>query len=1141
MSTPRVISEAVLERQRQASNPDVSAWVSANAGSGKTHVLAQRVIRLLLAGVDPARILCITFTKAAAGNMANRVFDELRSWTALDDGKLVQTMKNVGARDTGAKMRARARKLFALALETPGGLKVQTIHAFCTHILHLFPFEANVAARFSVLDEARETQLLDKMTNEVLLDAAANPESDTGRALRYAIGVVADLTFRELIGKTIEERDALGAWLESAGGLNGAAAQLSRALNIAADDNEQKIAGEFFSKSHISQSEWSAIAAIGAAGKKTDRDQAERFASLATLAGTQQIDRYIDIFCTKTAGPRENVFTGDIRKAHGALCDRMHRERDRVWELIERRRGVAARERTIALVTIAKAALDRFSAEKNRRGLLDFEDQIDKTHALLSRISAAWVHYKLDRGIDHVLIDEAQDTSPKQWSIVRHLVAEFFAGQGASEKKRTIFAVGDEKQSIFSFQGAAPAEFEAMRREFETLADRSEQLFRHVRFDTSLRSGGIILSAVDTVFRPKEIAASLTSDIVGIPEHVALASAAPGEVEIWDTEKPLEDGGEKDPWNAPFDTFTGTKPAVRLAERIARSIRGLMDAGRRPGSVLVLVNRRGTLFEAIIRALKNALIPVAGADRLVLMEHIAVMDLLVLADALLLPQDDLALATALKSPLFGFDDDDVFALAWNRGTQSLRAALEQKSAGNTKFAKALARLNELARRARGASPFAFYAHILGAERGRERFLARLGHETADPLDEFLNLALEYERGETPSLQGFVDWLRAAKSEIKRDMEMVRDEVRVMTVHGAKGLEAPVVFLADTTTRPEGHHPPPLLSLPAQTNAAPLIWVKGEKEDVGPMNDARQAARAETRNEYRRLLYVAMTRAIERLVVCGIDTGRKRPEGCWYDLVLDALRDDCVSEPTTDGSGEVWRYRKGPPQAQERQTKESSGKAEKIPVPPWLKANVTTGISAARTITASGATDTAAPASASGGRSVALLRGSLVHRLMQSLPDIPAINRRKMADDYLAGAGAKLTAGERAKLAEQVMLALEHPHFYELYGPGSQAEVPIVGRLLIGGETVRVSGQIDRLAVTQASVLIADFKTNRPAPRRIEDVPEAYLRQLALYRAVLVKLYPEKAIRAALIWTEVPDLMELSAEVLDAALARVTSA
>jgi ATP-dependent helicase/nuclease subunit A len=1136
MSKERVISEAVLERQRKASDPGVSAWVSANAGSGKTHVLAQRVIRLLLSGIDPAKILCITFTKAAAGTMANRVFDELRAWTAFDDVKLIKAMKDVGARDTGEKMRARARKLFALALETPGGLKVQTIHAFCTHILHLFPFEANVAARFSVLDEAQEAQLLDKMTNAVLLDAAAKPESDTGRALQYAITAAADLTFRDLIGRTIGERDAIEAWLASAGGLKGAARQLSRGLNIDPADSEDKIATEFLGKSGIAASEWPEIAVIGAAGKKTDREQADRFASLASLSGTQQIERYIEIFCTKTSGKRATIFTNDIKDIHGALCDRLHAERDRIWALIERRRAVAARERTLALVAIVKAVLDRFRAEKDRRGLLDFEDQIDKTHALLSRISATWVHYKLDRGIDHVLIDEAQDTSPKQWGIVRHLVAEFFAGQGAAEQKGTIFAVGDEKQSIFSFQGAAPAEFESMRREFETMASRSEQAFHHVRFDTSLRSGENVLSAVDIVFRQADIAISLTQDAAGIPGHIALASAAPGEVEIWDTEKPLPDSGETDPWNAPFDNLTGLSPVVRLAERIAKSVCTQMTAGRRPGEVLVLVKRRGALFEAIIRSLKNAAIPVAGADRLVLTEHIAVMDLLVLADTLLLPHDDLALAAALKSPLFGFDDDDIFALAYGRGDTSLREALARQSASNPKFAKALGRLDEFAARTKDTSPFAFYAHLLGAGHGRQRFLARLGHEAADALDEFLSLALEYERGETPTLQGFVDWLRAAKSEIKRDMEMERDEVRVMTVHGAKGLEAPVVYLADTTTRPEGYHPPPLLLLAAQTGAPPLIWVRGEKDDIGPMNDARQAARAETRDEYRRLLYVAMTRAAERLIVCGIQGKNKLPGGCWYELVRSALEADCIVEPAETGGGEVLRYRKGPVPAAEP-TPPAVARKKGTPPPSWLTQDAPPEIPGEPTITPSSSTnDDVVRTNIRGDRAHALLRGSVVHRLLQSLPDIPAANRAKAMQDYLSRSAAKLPAEERKKIAEQMMLVLEDRAFYELFTANSRAEVPIIGRVEIGGRRLRVSSQVDRLAVTQSSVLIGDFKTNRPPPRRIAEVPPSYVKQLALYRAVLQKIYPNKTVRAALIWTEVPDLMELSADDLEAALA-----
>src|SRR6185437_14582034 len=895
----------------------------------------------------------------------------------------------------------------------------------------------------------------------------------------------------------------------------------------------EKISAAFFGESLIPQSEWSAIAAIGAAGKKTDRDQSERFVTLPGLAGAAQIDRYIEIFCTKTAGKRDNVFTSDIKRLHGKLCERLHQERDRVWRLIERRRAVAARDRTIALVTIAKAVLDRFRAEKDRRGLLDFEDQIDKTHELLARVSAAWVHYKLDRGIDHVLIDEAQDTSPKQWGIVRHLVAEFFAGKGASERKRTIFAVGDEKQSIFSFQGAAPAEFENMRREFETLSVRSNREFRHVRFDTSLRSGANVLSAVDIVFKPTEIAASLTQDSAGIPEHMALASAALGVVETWDTEKPLDDGGEKDPWNAPFDKLTGSKPAVRLAERIAKAARGLMEAGRRPGDIMVLVNRRGALFEAIIRALKNANVPVAGADRLVLTEHIAVMDLLALADALLLPQDDLALATALKIPLFGFDDDDIFALAYNRGKHSLRAALNQKSSGDNRFGQARARLDVLSARARIASPFAFYAQLLGAEHGRERFFARLGREASDALDEYLNLALEYERNEAPTLQGFVNWMRAAKSEIKRDMEMARDEVRVMTVHGAKGLEAPVVFLADTTTRPEGYHPPPLLSLPAQTGAAPLIWAKGEKEDVGPMINARLAARVQTRNEYRRLLYVAMTRAAEQLIVCGIEA-RKRPDGCWYDLVLQALHDQPgFREHEADGL-KLWRYRKVEPAGTPEPVQEEPAPSANIAG--WLKQPVAIESRMRVLAPSSGAEGRNRPrAPWSDASRTARRRGIIVHRLLQSLPEIPAAHRVKAMQNFLARQSG-IDPTEQSLLGKQVMLVLEDSRFCDFFESGSRAEVPIVGRLRQGSKAELVSGQVDRMRVTDDAILIADFKNGQNRPERIE----AYTRQLALYRAVLQEIYPRRAVRAALIWTEVPDLMELSSGAMDAALGHVTS-
>ncbi|MDP1604841.1 MAG: 3'-5' exonuclease, partial [Legionella sp.] len=613
----------------------------------------------------------------------------------------------------------------------------------------------------------------------------------------------------------------------------------------------------------------------------------------------------------------------------------------------------------------------------------------------------------------------------------------------------------------------------------------------------------------------------------------SLPDAAPGLVELWPLIAPAE-RREIEGWDAPFDTESEDSPRVQLARRIAAHVKIWMAKGLRPGEVLVLVRQRGPLFEAIIRALKSAGVPVAGADRLVLTQHIAVMDLMALADALLLPDDDLALASVLKSPLFGVNEEQLFALAWKR-TGSLRTSLRAKAGGDPAFAATSTALDELSDAARRLTPFAFFAHVLGARRGRARLLARLGPEANDALDEFLNLALTYEIQQTPSLQGYLAWLRAAQSEVRRDMELARDEVRVMTVHGAKGLEANTVILADTVGRPTGKQDPRLLDL----EKGAIAWAKGQKEDVGPMSGARTTAQQEARNEYRRLLYVAMTRAAERLIVCGAKGANKIPDGCWYALVDDALSEICVNEPADDGDGEVKRYRKGeaPPQVDATTEKKD---ASSIIVPDWLTRDAPREQFAARTVTPSGLLeDDERPVATGGGNEQGLLRGRIVHRLMQSLPGMASELRRKAADDYLSR--SELLSEDRPKLAAQVMAVLDDARFAELFGPGSRAEVPIVGRLKTAGQTLLVSGQVDRLVVTEDFVLIGDFKTNRPPPSSLQEVPQAYVRQLALYRAVLAQLYRDRPVRAALIWTEVLDLMELSADVLDGALAQVTSA
>jgi ATP-dependent helicase/nuclease subunit A len=1150
VSAPRPIPSAVRATQARASDPTSSAFVSANAGSGKTHVLVQRVTRLLLDGVQPEKILCITFTKAAAANMAERVFSTLGHWVTLDDDALDAAIIEAGIARPDDRLRMAARKLFACALETPGGLKVQTIHALCTRLLQQFPFEANVPARFAVIDERDQNEMMERANLKVLLEASRDPDSVAGRALNIAMASAADVTFKDVVREACLSRDHFMAWTDNAGGVEVAAAQVSAALGVDAGDTIEDVEREIVDGPHLPRSRWKQIASILDTGNKTEADQAARLREALIFTGSEQVEKYLGVFLTDERSPRKTVVTKKFGDNNPAIARLFDLEGDRIGRLIERRRAITTRDRTQALLAIATAAAANYRREKQERGLLDYDDLIDKTLAMLDRVSSGWVHYKLDRGVDHVLIDEAQDTSPRQWDIVAHIISEFTTGEGARDGVvRTIFAVGDEKQSIFSFQGAAPREFDTRRRSLARKFSEAGLKFDPVSFTYSFRSGAAILQSVDHVFREADIYRSIHSVETGYPIHNSLADAGPSLIDLWDLQQP--DGRQDiEGWRAPFDGLSQTSPEVKLARRIQAEIKRLVESGtmtgsagkRRPlryGDMLVLVRRRGNAFDAVIQALKHAGVPVAGADRLKLTEHIAIIDLMNLADALLLPQDDLALAVALKSPLFGLTEDELFELAWQR-KGSLRRALNDHAAGDGKFREVLDRLQQCERRFDTGTPFAFFAWLLGGDGGRARVLRRLGHEANDALDEFLELALGYERKAPASLQGFVAWLRAADLEVKRDMEISRDEVRVMTVHGAKGLEASVVFLVDTTSSPSDTQRLKLIHLPGGV----VVWAGRKVEDPAVVGEARTAMLGETEDEYRRLLYVAMTRAADRLIVGGCMPGNMNSvrKHSWYDLIVKGLSNSGLHEETIETpDGPVKRFARIEDAAPATGAAAAAATTAPVELPAWLRT------SAPPEAPADGLLRPSDPAADDNhrvrtGESIerrarALQRGTLVHRLLQSLPDLARERRREAALKYLARNADGWTDGDRETLAQAVLALVEDDRFAPVFGAGSRAEVSIVGRLERPGRPpALVSGQIDRLVVSPSEVLIVDYKTNHAPPGLAAEAPKGYVRQLALYRAVLGKLYPQLPVRAALLWTETPELMEIPAPALDAILA-----
>ncbi len=1126
----------------QATDPLVSAWVSANAGSGKTYVLARRVIRLLLGGVEPGRILCLTFTRAAAAEMAARVFGELSRWAVMDDAALAAEIAEVDGRQPSEQLLSDGRRLFARALDTPGGLKIQTIHAFCERLLHQFPFEANVAGRFEVLEDIAARALRDEARRLVWVRAAREPRSVLGRALATALAHASDFVHEASIIEFVERRDQLRLWIDRFGSLERAIAGLIGELGLVEGEDAVSIRARFVSEAGFGRDDTARLHELLGSGGKRDRAAAARLAPVVSATNADlRAEAWLSFFTTKSGDFRvaEQLVSKGVCERWPDLTDLLTAESTRLEGLVDRLRLVECYESSAAMIRLADGAITEYAGLKRRRGVLDFEDLVVKTAALLSRADAsAWVHYKLDRGLDHILVDEAQDTNPRQWQVVEALAEEFFAGEGASEAVRTVFAVGDEKQSIYSFQGAVPAWFGEIRKRLRERAEGAGYGWHDVRLHVSHRSTPAVLSAVDQVFARPEVHDGVTFG-AGAPVHEAARRNQPGRVTIWPQFEP-PDKPQPDDWATPLDHLGEASPEIMLATRISDTIAGWLRDGERleatgesirARDILILTRTRGALTEAINRRLKTRGVPIAGIDRLALTEHIVVMDLLALGRIVHLPQDDLALAAVLKSPLIGLDDEALFTIAHDRHG-ALWSALTDRD-DDPQLAAAAASLSSWMRAAQELGPHAFYSRVAASDGGRRAFLERLGPEADDVLDEFLSLALNYERANVPTIQGFVSWLAEAEVEVKRDADTERDQVRVMTVHGAKGLEAGIVFLVDNGSQPvHPSHDPRLLALSDDADPlspSALVWNRSSKVLPRRVRASLESWRERARREYRRLLYVGMTRARDRLVVCGMVKRTSDREGGWHALVRQALEPECRRIEDDDGWTVLeWSDEDGvaaPPST------EAATMAPVITAPPWLGRPAPPPERAIVRVTASSALEpprTARAGPTDGGTGISPLdRGRVVHRLLQSLPDRRAGDRRHTAQAWLNHIAPQWPSDERIATVEQVLAILDDPAFAPVFLPGSRAEVDIAGR---DGATL-VSGRIDRLTVTDDHVLIVDYKTNRVVPERIDDVDDVYIGQLAHYCRILGRIYATRTVEAGLLWTSGPVLMTIPEDVI----------
>ncbi len=1105
-------------RQIRAANPGRSSWVSANAGSGKTRVLTSRVARMLFHGVPPARILCLTYTKAAASEMQIRLFETLGGWSMATDADLRQELTSLGeAGPLSASDLRRARQMFATAIETPGGLKIQTIHAFCSSVLRRFPLEAGVSPNFRELDE-RGTKNIRLETLEEL--AQGDPE------VFDALCFHAPSDIENLCADVVRNS---GRFREASAKKIWADFELPRGFD------EQALLSEY----RFAESDLVSLRAFRDAEfeKPTDQKNAIKLLGLSlddlTLRDVPLLE---DVFLAKANAKSPfsakigSVPTKDGRVNLGSHIEALEDLMLRIQDSRPRRLALTAARRTLALHRFAHAFLRRYKAKKDALGSLDFDDLISKTLTLLSDSEAAdWVMYRLDGGIDHILVDEAQDTSPQQWEIIRCLAGEFTAGEGArDELKRTIFAVGDRKQSIYSFQGAAPQAFEEMRDSYgEKLRQIGSDLQR-VELSHSFRSSSAILEFVDTALRP--YADHGVGDHI---DHIAFKSELPGRVDVWPVIEPSGDKTDKPKFHEPVDLVSADHPSRQLAAEIALEIKGILDRGERiedqngsrpirPGDFLILVQKRsGILFQEILRNLKAAELDVSGSDVLVLSSELAVKDLVSLLSFLALPDDDLALAEVMRSPLLGLSEADLFAVAHPRSEgQTLWSALQ---AFRPKDDPVRLVLHDLLKLADLFSPFELLDRVLTRHRGRQLLIGRLGLECEEAIDALLSLALTYERQETPSLVGFLSWFGSDDVKIRRQMDGEGNLIRVMTSHGAKGLEAPIVILPDTA-RPS-----------SQTDSAGILF-----DESGPMwpavaseidprsTAAKESAKRLAEEERKRLLYVAMTRAESWLIVCGAG---KTGDGNWHSIASDAMASlphDKIKTP----AGVRFRYSKGEWPAPS--VVSENGDTGPRVLQEWIDTKVRTPASHKKILSPSMlGGDKSLLSEGAGNADTSMDRGTAVHRLLEVLPTIHISSRLSMARALL---------GERPDFDDVFLEAtgvLENQDLAFVFSENAFAEVPISAELEELG-SIRIGGIIDRLLVSDERVLIVDFKTNIAVPSSPKETPEGLLRQLGAYQAAVRQMFPDQRIETAILWTRNSSLMYFPHDIVMRALTRTAT-
>lgn len=1117
------MSDKPTLQQQQASDPAQSVWVSASAGTGKTRVLVNRMLRLLLTGSRPEKLLCITFTKAAAAEVLERIQHDVLQWSIIEESDLHKKLSVVLDRVPTRLEIQRARRLLPVILQSPGGIKIMTIHAFCQSVLMRFPLEAEVSPGFAIADEAMSQELLNQAKYSLLESTTQQNNAELFQNLNRFFDRLDERNQNSLIQSILLKRYRLIDFLERHDYiLTSLKNAVCKMIHVDVDLLDQDLTQQFIDAipTHILQT---VIPELHQGTGKTPIKRAEK---LQQFQINGDLDLYLSVYLKNDGDIYKDLLTG-LTKAPAFVTEFLEAEANRAVHYLELQNKVDLALDTIALLHICTKIIELYQGLKKTHSVLDYEDQILLTAKLLKEpLDSQWVHYKLDGGIDHILVDEAQDTSPAQWNIIKGITSDFFHGIGRSDNKdRSLFIVGDEKQSIFSFQNADPVAFSYARHFFADKATEGKSAWQDISLIDNFRSAPLILKLTDQVFSDPKLAGYISLDESEI-KHTAFHSLRPGSVELW----PLVPKPENDN----YTNSTNYLLSEAIATKVQNLIGTLSSNGKkiRPGDIMILVRKRNPLVGPLTKAFKDRSIPVTSADRLVLKEQLSVQDCLVAIQSCLHHDDDYALACFLKSPFIGMNEDDLYALSIHRENTLWQCLL------NSKHTEIISYIEKLSNIVSSTLPGHFIHALLSLPcpadniSGRHGLITRLGYDSDDVLDELLLIAYEFEENHNASAQAFVTWMQNNQSVIKRaNSELDKSRVQIMTVHASKGLQAPIVILADASSKPENYRSDREVLWSPDLDEG-FLWGMGDAKKVPAFIGAKDRYIELQFSEYYRLLYVALTRAEEQLIVCGWQKthGGHKDYNSWYESISAAL-----SQLRTEPIYQIQEFERfdqpalrliqsgvSKPASEDKQNAVVKQHfPNELKIPPVEETKILRPLRPSRPPEQEPSVFSPLQTA----RKDPYKRGQILHNLFRLVPDYPVDEQEEALFNLLKYHVEE--ESEREPLGNEVLKVLRDPNFAHLFTPKAKAEVPIVGEVEIDGQMYALSGQIDRLLVEEDRVLIVDYKTNRPPVLDEAKIPAAYRYQLRAYRALMQKIYPDKRIETALLWTSIPYLLPVS--------------